>query len=428
MRDFVIRAEGLGKCYRIATGPQATNVTEALRASFSAVARRLGRDAPADSRYRDFWALRDVSFGVAPGEVVGVIGRNGAGKSTLLKLLSRITEPTCGSAQIRGRVGSLLEVGTGFHPDLSGRDNVYLNGAVLGMKRREIAAKFEEIVDFSGVRDFIDVPVKRYSSGMYVRLAFAVAAHLEPEILLVDEVLAVGDKEFREKSLGRIGEVARAGRTVIFVSHDLSSVATLCTRGFVLEQGRLAFDGAVGDAVERYLDDAPSRFADGLLDTAERSGTGELRVSFVRIADANGRPQLYSERPAVVTLGLAGHERVPGSHLTVSVEIVSALGEPLVTLSSRFDPRDPLGTVTMEDGVRLTCRVPELPLRPGRYLLNTRLERRGELLDEVREQVEFDVYPSDFFGSGALPADTEGPLLVRHEWQAVVPREGAVRA
>jgi lipopolysaccharide transport system ATP-binding protein len=200
-----------------------------------------------------FWALKDVNFEVKRGEVVGVIGRNGAGKSTLLKILSRITEPTEGRINLHGRVGSLLEVGTGFHPELTGRENIYLNGAILGMKRAEIRRKFDEIVEFSEVARFLDTPVKHYSSGMHMRLAFSVAAHLEPEILLVDEVLAVGDAEFQKKCLNKMGEVAQEGRTVLFVSHNMSAVQRLCSRGIVLEGGRIAFDGTAPEAVSRYL-------------------------------------------------------------------------------------------------------------------------------------------------------------------------------
>ncbi len=201
---------------------------------------------------REFWALRDVSFELGQGEVLGVIGPNGAGKSTLLKILARITEPSEGDAYIHGRVGSLLEVGTGFHPELSGRDNVYLNGALLGMRRREIAAKFDDVVDFAGIGRFIDMPVKRYSSGMYVRLAFAVAAHLEPEILLIDEVLSVGDHAFQQRCIGRMGEIAHSGRTILYVSHSLASVAALCTQACLLEHGKVVYHGPVDEALNRY--------------------------------------------------------------------------------------------------------------------------------------------------------------------------------
>ncbi len=239
-----IRAEGLGKAYRIGQGPRATTLAERL---VDAVRHPFGRGDG-----ERFWALRDAAFEIPRGQAVGIIGRNGAGKSTLLKLLSRITTPTAGWAELRGRVGSLIEVGTGFHPELTGRENVFLNGAILGMRRHEVARRFDEIVEFAGISRFLDTPVKRYSSGMYMRLAFAVAAHLDAEILVVDEVLAVGDQEFQRKCLGKMGEVADTGRTVLFVSHSLHAISTLTSRTLVLDQGRIVFDGATADGLAFY--------------------------------------------------------------------------------------------------------------------------------------------------------------------------------
>ncbi len=241
---IAIRAEDLGKSYRIGRGARASTLAERL---VNAVRHPFGTGAG-----ELFWALRDASFDIAQGQAVGIIGRNGAGKSTMLKLLSRITTPTTGWAELHGRVGSLIEVGTGFHPELTGRENVYLNGAILGMRKHEVARRFDEIVEFAGIAPFIDTPVKRYSSGMYMRLAFAVAAHLDAEILVIDEVLAVGDLEFQRKCLGKMGEVAGAGRTVLFVSHSLHAISTLTTRTLVLEQGRIAFDGSTTDGLAFY--------------------------------------------------------------------------------------------------------------------------------------------------------------------------------
>ncbi|MEI9805545.1 MAG: ABC transporter ATP-binding protein [Pseudolabrys sp.] len=268
MNDVVIRAEGLGKKYVIGheserqTSPKAraySTLRDALGRKVKNVLRTTsdmlrGRAIVAGDTTEEFWALKDVNFEIKRGEVVGIIGRNGAGKSTLLKILSRITEPTEGRVEIRGRVASLLEVGTGFHPELTGRENIYLNGAILGMTRAEIRRKFDEIVAFSGVEKFIDTPVKRYSSGMQVRLAFAVAAHLEPEILLVDEVLAVGDADFQKKCLGKMGEIAGSGgRTVLFVSHQLGMISRLCPRAILMSRGSLAFSGSSEDAIDTYL-------------------------------------------------------------------------------------------------------------------------------------------------------------------------------
>jgi lipopolysaccharide transport system ATP-binding protein len=247
-----IRVEGLWKEYVIGAASGTQTFREALTETITAPFRRLRRGATSDAPEQRFWALQDVSFEVQPGEVVGIIGRNGAGKSTLLKILSRITAPTRGEVQIRGRIASLLEVGTGFHPELTGRENIRLNGAILGMTGAEIRSKFDEIVAFAGVEKFIDTPVKRYSSGMYVRLAFAVAAHLEPEILVIDEVLAVGDAEFQRKCLGKMGEVTASGRTVLFVSHNMSSINALCTRVILLNGGQVQSDGATREVTTYY--------------------------------------------------------------------------------------------------------------------------------------------------------------------------------
>src|SRR5881396_3770163 len=264
MSDIAIRCEGLSKQYRIGQQERYKALRDVITDAAVAPFRRLGsaisngtkangnasaiRNAKSEIR-NSIWALDDVSFEVNRGEVVGIIGRNGAGKSTLLKILSRITEPTEGEVEIVGRVGSLLEVGTGFHPELTGRENIYLNGAILGMGKREIKKKFDRIVDFAETAKFVDTPVKRYSSGMYVRLAFAVAAHLDPEILIVDEVLAVGDAEFQKKCLGKMGEVARGGRTVLFVSHNMTAIRALCERGLLLEDGILLKNGTTEDAI-----------------------------------------------------------------------------------------------------------------------------------------------------------------------------------
>jgi lipopolysaccharide transport system ATP-binding protein len=291
----IISVENLGKKYQLNHLGQRRSYT-ALRDVVADKARRILRSpfarrsesVESRSRTEEFWALQDVSFEVQPGEVLGIIGRNGAGKSTLLKILSRITEPTTGSVSIRGRVASLLEVGTGFHPELTGRDNIFLNGAILGMKRAEIQRKFDEIVAFAEVEKFLDTPVKHYSSGMYVRLAFAVAAHLEPEILVVDEVLAVGDAEFQKKCLGKMQDVSKGGRTVLFVSHNMAAVKSLTNRGILLKQGHLLFDGPTEEAVQSYVQhsavsgkDAPNRSWGRGVHTAIRA---------VRLLDACGRP------------------------------------------------------------------------------------------------------------------------------------------
>ena len=278
-------AKGISKRYRI--GEYKAGY-ETLRDTLSHAVRRALRLEHVDHSLEEIWALRDVSFTVEQGEVVGFIGRNGAGKSTLLKVLTRITPPTEGTASIRGRVGSILEVGTGFHPELTGRENTYLNGAVLGMKRREIRAKFDEIVEFSGIGKFIDTPVKRYSSGMYVRLAFAVAAHLDPEVLIIDEVLAVGDYEFQQRCMGRIEDISGSGRTVLFVSHDMQAIARLCNRAYWLHEGQVVAEGPSEEVVSRYLQESSGAGAEAVFEPDEAPGTRGLRLLSARVIDTAG--------------------------------------------------------------------------------------------------------------------------------------------
>jgi lipopolysaccharide transport system ATP-binding protein len=284
----IIKVEGLGKQYRVGSRLQQFAT---LRDSISAAVRKPLAALRANGHSETFWALRDVDFEVAPGEVVGVIGRNGAGKSTLLKILSRITEPTTGRAELYGRVASLLEVGTGFHPELTGRENVFLNGAILGMRKAEIDRKFDEIIAFAEIEKFIDTPVKHYSSGMYVRLAFAVAAHLEPEILIIDEVLAVGDAQFQKRCLGKMNEVAKSGRTVLFVSHNMRAVAQLCEHCIWIDRGRLMSRGRANEVVVDYLSSAQPQKTDGLI-TDEMRAHERREMSFTRVAlmDENATP------------------------------------------------------------------------------------------------------------------------------------------
>jgi len=291
MSDIAVKVENLGKMYRI--GSRQEQYPTLRSALISGMKRFVKKKSIKESAQDILWALNDVSFEIKHGEVVGIIGRNGAGKSTLLKVLAHITDPTRGRVILHGRVGSLLEVGTGFHPELTGRDNIYLNGAILGMKRAEIERKFDEIVAFSEIERFLDTPVKRYSSGMYVRLAFAVAAHLEPEILVVDEVLAVGDAEFQKKCLGKMGAVAKEGRTVLFVSHNTSAIKSLCQRGIMLLHGNLVFDGSANDAVNHYVlstrsEDQNEQPTRDVLDFPRTSGTGLAKISKVSITNNDG--------------------------------------------------------------------------------------------------------------------------------------------
>lgn len=323
-----IRASNISKVYRVGARQFGyRTLRESLVDACAAPWRRLRRVCAVRKPQTDdgrrlqgeqFWALKDVNFEIRRGEVVGIIGRNGAGKSTLLKVLSRVTEPTSGEIAVRGRVGSLLEVGTGFHPELTGRENIYMNGSILGMSRREIARKFDEIVDFSGVEDFLDTQVKRYSSGMYVRLAFAVAAHLEPEIFIVDEVLAVGDAEFQKKCLGKMQDVASHGRTVLFVSHNLASVSRMCTNALILNDGQVVFKGSADEAISRYM--SKYRTAEVSWDPDRAPGDDVLRLRAVRVCDHQGkvadRVDLSQKATVQVEFDVLadGHVLVPNLH------------------------------------------------------------------------------------------------------------------
>jgi lipopolysaccharide transport system ATP-binding protein len=403
-----LRVEGLGKAYRIgaARGGQAT-LRDVLVGWL-----RGGRAA----RSEILWALRDVSFTAERGEVVGVIGRNGAGKSTLLKVLARITEPTTGRATLEGRLGSLLEVGTGFHPELTGRENVYLSGAILGLRRHEIASRFDEIVAFSELERFLDTPVKRYSSGMYMRLAFAVAAHLQPEILLVDEVLAVGDAAFQRKCLGKMDEAARGGRTVLFVSHNLAAVTELCGRALLLDQGRLVADGPAAQVVGRYLDGLAGADRSDLSTRTERRGSQRLRFVGYALRDSRGAslPQAQSGKPLCLELA---YETSPPSTLDgvqVSVAVHGRFDERLFYLTTLVAGR-PLARVPARG--RLVCEVPRLPLRPGRYSFTVICAVQDQLADWVENAGVIDVAPGPFFSSGKLPPEVGGTFLTDHAWR-----------
>ncbi len=329
MAGSAIQVRGVSKRYRLGAGPYLT-----LRETLAGLVRR-GRVDPGG----EVWALRDVDLDVDGGEVLGVVGLNGAGKSTLLRILARITEPTAGLSRTRGRVGALLEVGTGFHPELTGRENVYLNGAILGMKRREIQRRFEEIVAFAGVERFLDTPLKRYSSGMYLRLAFAVAAHVDPDIVIVDEVLAVGDVQFREKCMGRMSQLGREGRTVVFVSHDLGAVTRLCPRTIWLEQGRVREDGPSAGVIERYIEAAAPRAS-----RVEFEPQPDRRVEVLAVAvtDARGRPLEAPRRDMEVSLSAEFLVREPGPPLDLAFVVQDRLGRRLLDEDWGVDTGDEL--------------------------------------------------------------------------------------
>lgn len=387
-----IRVENLGKKYRLAhaTVGQAGYKTlrESLSGGVATLANRV-RGKSARGTTEDFWALKDVSFEVQPGEVVGVIGRNGAGKSTLLKVLSRITKPTAGRAVIDGRVGSLLEVGTGFHPELTGRENVYLNGSILGMSRREISRKFDEIVAFSEVEQFLDTPVKRYSSGMYVRLAFAVAAHLEPEILIVDEVLSVGDAQFQQKCMGKIGEVARGGRTVFFVSHNVQAVTSLCSHALLFRSGTLCLQGPAHEVVRAYLESRTDRMVEAAWDEDSAPGNAVARLCSIRVI--NHRGEVGADHDIADAIDVEMEIRVisGGSTIDASIHVMNAESLCLFAVGVEFPGTGPVGS-TEPGRYRATCRVPANFLNDGRHFVSAFIGRNSaEVIAKVPEVVTF---------------------------------------
>src|SRR5882724_1978090 len=427
MSDFVIRAERLSKLYKIGALKQRHNtLRDQLAHSFKSLFRGNDRHSPQHStpssiagRPDTIWALKDLSFEVEQGEVVGIIGRNGAGKSTLLKSLSRITEPTSGKVEIYGRVGSLLEVGTGFHPELTGRENVYLNGAILGMRKAEINHKFDEIVAFAEIEKFIDTPVKRYSSGMYIRLAFAVAAHLEPEILLVDEVLAVGDVAFQKKCLGRMGDIARKGRTVLFVSHNMAAVQGLCSRACLFSAGQIVGEGVPTEVVRRYFAETSQASPASLEERRDRQGTGEIRFVKVCIVDGEGRSidTALCGQDIGIVVSYRSRDHQPVSRVDIHITFYTSLGQFMFNCSSEGSgsPCDVLPA-----SGEVLCHIPELPLAPGRYVFNLYSTVGGEIVDWVQQAGHLDVAAGDYFGTGQLKTHEEG-FLVKHKWSVRTP-------
>ncbi len=417
MSNVAIQVENLGKQYRIG-GQQARykRFTETLMDTLTAPVqrlRRLGRPAPPEEM---IWALKDISFEVRQGEVVGIIGRNGAGKSTLLKVLSRITEPTEGEARVYGRVGSLLEVGTGFHPELTGRENIYLNGTILGMKRAEIERKFDEIVAFAEIEKFLDTPVKRYSSGMYVRLAFAVAAHLEPEVLVVDEVLAVGDVQFQKKCMGKMGEVAKGGRTVLFVSHNMTAVQGLCQRAILLNQGNVLLDGESKPVIDRYLQTVDQIAAIPLADRRDRQGNQVIKFNAFELRDDAGSPitVAYSGQNVVVALEYQSDRAKMLKGVHVAIGLHGKFDENLFLLATDLSGSN---FKELPDKGVILCNIPRIPLQPGKYSFNLFCTVTGVIADWIQNAGIIEVEAGDFFGSGKLPSVEQGPFIVQHSWR-----------
>jgi lipopolysaccharide transport system ATP-binding protein len=422
MTYLSINAEGLSKRFRI--GQRVQYLT--LRETLSGVAHwpnrilRTGRRARSvagenGSEANTVWALQDVSFQVCDGEVLGIIGRNGAGKSTLLKILARITKPTHGRAQVYGRIGSLLEVGTGFHPELTGRENIFLNGAVLGMRRREITQKFDEIVDFAEVERFIDTPVKRYSSGMYMRLAFSVAAHLEPEILIVDEVLAVGDAAFQKKCMGKMGDVAQQGRTILFVSHNMNAIQRLCSRAILLEQGRLVMDGPTPDVVNTFLSSGVSDAPPAAwlpVEGVNRKGSGQVQVRALRYSGPSSELGSQLQTGGHFEISFELHSDAPRSIGSLAATLYDRSGAKLVnadtiSLGKQIDLKEGKNCVTL--------RIQQLHLKPGSYLLGWWIsDPLGRVFDFADSGFTVEVSDREGSSLGARPKH-DGPVACDFE-------------
>lgn len=416
MSDTVIRVENLGKKYIIGHQKQERYtalrdvITNKVKSIGSLINPKAKNENPA---FEEFWALKDVSFDIKQGDRVGIIGRNGAGKSTLLKILSRITEPTKGSIKIKGRVASLLEVGTGFHPELTGRENIFLNGAILGMGKEEIKRKFDEIVAFAEVEKFLDTPVKRYSSGMYVRLAFAVAAHLEPEILIVDEVLAVGDVKFQKKCLGKMEDVGKEGRTILFVSHNLGILQTLCHRGILLNQGSVITDDSASQAVITYLQTLEQSSSNNLLERKDRKGKGEIRLSRVDVfsGDDYSSTTLATGRPARFIFYLTDGK----PEISCVFTIYDQYGQPVANFKSanQLDSEDINSSSQRE---KIICEIDELLLVPGHYRMNVAINHRQELQDHVEAATFLEVEEGHIRGYPVLSNGNYGSIYIPHRF------------
>jgi homopolymeric O-antigen transport system ATP-binding protein len=427
LSDLAISCQNLGKLYQIGPRERYRTLRESIVETLGRPFRRNHANA-VSGEDSTFWALKNVSFDVRHGEVVGIVGRNGAGKSTLLKILSRITEPTVGSALIRGRVGSLLEVGTGFHPELTGRENIYLNGAILGMRRPEVERKFDEIVAFAEVERFLDTPVKRYSSGMYVRLAFAVAAHLEPEILVIDEVLAVGDAEFQKKCLGKMEHAAhKEGRTVLFVSHNIAAVEALCSAAILMSGGEVVDTGPTRKIVQAYLNHTRHTGAIALEDRRDREGSGALRFTSIALENSSGLgvDAFQCGNDATVVLGIqngSGHDL---RNVSISVGVDNGFGNRVLLLDSSLVGAD-LEKVPPGNGV-IRIALPRLSLMPGRYYITLFVTANAVICDWVKNAGSFDVHGGDYFGTGRLPPDGQGIFVMPHSFRYEAVGAGLVR-
>ncbi len=417
MGDLAIRVENLGKLYRIGQYDQHKTLREVLydvaKLPIKFIHSLLKDNSQAPKGAETIWALRNVSFEVKHGEIIGIIGRNGSGKSTLLKILSQITEPTEGKVEGYGRVGSLLEVGTGFHGELTGRENIYLNGSILGMNKAEIARKFDEIVAFADVAKFLETPVKHYSSGMFVRLAFAVAAHLEPEILIIDEVLAVGDFTFQRKCLRKMDEISRTGCTILFVSHNMGLIQSLCQRVIVLRNGSLVADDTTSNAIDAYLQQIEASETKDLLDRSDRAGKGKVRL--IRIDIMNGNNSTAGKLITGCSARFVFHVTAVISGISCSFTVYDQYGQPITYFDSAVhgchDEMD------QSLGQAFSCEIDELLLIPGRYRINAALMLDGELQDHIEGASNFEVEQGTLRGRTVPQSSGYGSIITPHHWK-----------
>lgn len=426
MSKTVISIENIGKLYRlgeIGTGTLSHDLNRwwarvrGREDPYKKIGQENDRTRKSDTDY--IWALDDINLDIHEGDIVGIIGRNGAGKSTLLKLISRITAPTTGCIRIRGRVGSLLEVGTGMHPQMTARENIFLNGAILGMKRHEIVKKFDDIVDFSGCSLYIDTPIKRFSTGMRVRLGFSVAAFLDPEILIVDEVLAVGDAEFQKKCLGKMRSINREeGRTVLFVSHNMTAISNFCSRGIFLEKGSVSYDGSVGEAIDRYLSVRKKSPELPMRDRVDRHGDGRVRFVDLQITngDRNDNQNVFISGDSI-RFKLNYECRESNLHdPLVAIAINSLAGECYLYLSTDLLGIDP---IPINKNGSFIFSIPSLPLMSGTYSISAWISFKGQPADWILDAALLTVEEGDFYGSGRMNPKTHGKFLVKHTFETV---------
>ena len=418
----IIKVENISKQYRLGTIGTGTLSNDLKRwwhqvrgkeDPFLKIGENNDRSTKGGSEY--VWALKDINFEVMPGEILGIIGKNGAGKSTLLKILSKVTGPTTGRIDYNGRIGSLLEVGTGFHPELTGRENVFLNGAILGMTKQEIRSKLNEIIDFSGCERYIDTPVKRYSSGMTVRLGFAVAAHLEPEILVVDEVLAVGDAEFQKKAIGKMQDVSRNdGRTVLFVSHNMAAIENLCDKGIIIQNGQVSYSGGIQQAINKYINTSLDISNNMIGSRTDRAGILNIKILKVEVLDINNNPIAIalSGQRIKIAIHFENLKNIEFKNLSIAISLRRDDG----VLASVFCNEYTNDIIKNKKSNVFICEIPKLPLMKGNYIMNFMIINNNETEDWIQEGAVLKVEHGDFFLTGKVIENTHKSFLIEHKW------------